>query len=313
MESMMALRAHTRGGPEVLVYESAPRPTPGDGELLIAVHAAAITFAELTWPATWTSGGVDRTPIIPSHEFSGVVAAVADGATGVSVGDEVYGLVPFERDGAAAEYVSVPATHVAARPRKVSHVTAAAVPLPGLTAWQALVDHAAIAQGDQVLVHGSAGGVGAFVTQLASGLGARVTGTGRTAHVAHARALGAERVIDVDREPLDAVPRMYDAVIDAVGRNTPEALFAALRPGGVLVTLQEPPSQEMADKYGIRAVFFIVTADRKSLAELAARVDAGKLQVTVAATFPLSDGRAAFESGANPRRRPGKTVLVVRD
>jgi hypothetical protein len=105
---MMALRAHTQGGPEVLVYESAPRPTPGNDEVLIAVHAAAITFAELTWPETWASGGVDRTPVIPSHEFSGVVAEVGDGVTGLSTGDEVYGLVPFDRDGAAAEYVSVP-------------------------------------------------------------------------------------------------------------------------------------------------------------------------------------------------------------
>ena len=313
MESMMALRAHTRGGPEVLVYESAPRPTPGDGELLVAVHAAAITFAELTWPETWTSGGVDRTPIIPSHEFSGVVAAVAGGVTDVSVGDEVYGLVPFDRDGAAAEYVSVPATHVARKPRTVSHVVAAAVVLPALTAWEALVDHAAVAPGDHVLVHGAAGGVGGFVTQLAGGLGARVTATAHTADVAHVRALGAERVIEIERESLDGATGMFDAVIDAVGGNVPEALFAALRPGGILVTLQEPPSQEMADKYGIRAVFFIVTADRKRLAELAALVDAGKLEITVAATFPLAVGRAAFESGATRRRRPGKTVLVVRD
>ncbi len=113
--SMMALRAHTRGGPEVLVYESAPQVTPGIDEVLVAVHAAAITFAELTWPETWTSGGVDRTPVIPSHEFSGVATEVGDSVTGLSAGDEVYGLVPFDRDGAAAEYVSVPATNVALR------------------------------------------------------------------------------------------------------------------------------------------------------------------------------------------------------
>src|ERR1700741_494219 len=110
MGSMMALRAHTQGGPEVLVYETAPRPTPRDGELLIAVHAAAITFAELTWPETWTPDGVDRTPVILSHEFSGVVAEPGAGVTGSTAGDEVYGLVPFDRDGAAAEYVTVPAT-----------------------------------------------------------------------------------------------------------------------------------------------------------------------------------------------------------
>jgi NADPH:quinone reductase-like Zn-dependent oxidoreductase len=313
MGNMMALRAHTRGGPEVLVYESAPRPTPGNGEVLIAVHAAAITFAELTWPETWASGGVDRTPVIPSHEFSGVVAEVGDGVTGLSAGDDVYGLVPFDRDGAAAEYVSVPATSVAARPATVSHVVAAAAALPALTAWEALVDHAAVQPGQRVLVHGSAGGVGSFVTQLATALGASVTGTAHAPDVAHVLALGAERVINVEQESLDAEKGVFDVVIDAVGANTPEGLFAALRRGGRLITLQEPPSQEMADKYGVTALFFIVTAERDGLARLADMIDTGKLKVNVAATFPLADGRAAYESGAIRRSRPGKTVLVVRD
>jgi NADPH:quinone reductase-like Zn-dependent oxidoreductase len=313
MRTMMALRAHTRGGPEVLVYESAPRPTPENGEVLIAVHAAAITFAELTWPETWASGGVDRTPVIPSHEFSGVVAEVGDGLTGLSAGDDVYGLVPFDRDGAAAEYVSVPATSVAARPRTVPHVVAAAAVLPALTAWEALVDHAAVQPGQRVLVHGSAGGVGSFVTQLATELGASVTGTAHAPDVAYVLGLGAERVINVEQESLDAETGVFDAVIDAVGGNTPESLFAALRRGGRLITLQEPPSQEMADKYGVTALFFIVTAERDRLARLADMIDTGKLKVSVAATFPLADGRAAYESGAVRRRRPGKTVLVVRD
>src|SRR3954453_9419669 len=194
---MRALRAHTRGGPEGLVYESAPPPTPGDGELLIAVHAAAITFDELTWPETWSSDGVDRTPIVPSHEFSGVVAQVGPGVTDVSVGDEVYGLVPFDRDGAAAEYVCVPVGFVAAKPRTVSHVVAAAAALPGLTAREALVELAALKEGDRVLVHGSAGGVGAFVTQMARALGARVTGTAHTKDVAHGGSLGAAPVSPV--------------------------------------------------------------------------------------------------------------------
>ena len=313
MGSMMALRGHTRGGPEVLVYESAPRPTPGDGEVLVAVHAAAITFDELTWPETWASGRVDRTPIIPSHEFSGVVATVGDGVTGVSIGDEVYGLVPFDRDGAAAEYVSVPATSVAARPRTVSHVVAAAAVLPALTAWEALVDHAAVQPGQRVLVHGGAGGVGAFVTQLATALGARVTSTAHTPDVEHVLALGAERVINTDQESLDAETGVFDVVIDAVGRDVPEALFAALRRGGRLITLQEPPSQELADKYGVTALFFIVTVEPDGLARIADMIDTGKLKVGVAATFPLAEGRAAYESGAVRRRRPGKTVLVVRE
>jgi NADPH:quinone reductase-like Zn-dependent oxidoreductase len=313
MATMRALRAHTQGGPEVLVFESAPRPTPKVGELLIAVHAAGITFDELTWPETWSSDGVSRTPIVPSHEFSGVVAEVGGGVTGVSVGDEVYGLVPFDRDGAAAEYVCVPTGFVATKPRTVPHVVAAAAALPALTAWEALVEHAAVKAGDRVLVHGSAGGVGAFVTQLASALGARVTGTAHTKDVAYVRALGAERVIDVDHEALDAETGVFDIAIDAVGALTPESLFAALRRGGRLLVLQEPPSQELADKYGVTAEFFIVTAERERLERLAEMIDAGKLQAAVAATFPLAEGRAAYESGGTRRQRPGKTVLVVRD
>src|SRR3954470_2284586 len=266
MATMRALRAHTRGGPEVLVYESAPRPTASDGELLVAVHAAAITFDELAWPETWSSDGVDRTPIVPSHEFSGVVAEVGPGVTDVSVGDEVYGLVPFDRDGAAAEYVRVPAGFVAAKPRTVPHVVAAAAPLPGLTAREALVEHAALKAGDRVLVHGSAGGVGAFLTQMATASGARVTGTAHTKDVAYVSSLGAERVIDVDHAALDDERGGFALAIDAVGAPTPEALFATPRRGGRLVVLQEPPSQELADKYGVTADFFIVTVDRERLA-----------------------------------------------
>ena len=311
--NMMALRAHSQGGPEVLVYESAPRPNPGKDEVLVAVHAAAITFAELTWPETWTSGGVDRTPIIPSHEFSGVATEVGDGVTGLSARNELYGLVPFDRDGAAAEYVSVPATSVATRPRTVSHVVAAAAVLPALTAWEALVDQAKVQPGQRVLVRGGAGGVGAFVTQLARALGASVTATVHAPDAEYVLALGAERAITNEQESLDAEKGVFDAVIDAVGQETPEALFAALRPGGRLITLQEPPSQETADKYGVTALFFVVTANRERLSQVADMIDAGKLKVSVAATFPLADGQAAYQSGASRRHRPGKTVLVVRD
>jgi NADPH:quinone reductase-like Zn-dependent oxidoreductase len=311
---MMALRAHTRGGPEVRVYESAPRPARRDGEVLIAVQAAAITFAELTWPETWVSGGVDRTPVIPSHEFSGVVAEVGDDVTGLSAGDLVYGLVPFDRDGAAADYVSVPATSVATRPRTVSPIVAAAAVLPALTAWEALVEHAAVQPGQRVLVHGGAGGVGSFLTQLAAALEAEVTCTVRAApDVRHALALGAARVMNTDQEPLDAETGVFDVVIDAVGRDVPEALFAVLRRGGRLITLQEPPSEELAEKYGVTAFFFIVTAERHHLARLADEIDTGTQKVSVAATFPLAEGRAAYESGAFRRRHPGKTVLVIRD
>ena len=192
----MALRAHARGGPEQLVYEQAPVPVPGPGEALIAVHAAAITFAELTWDLSWTTkDGRDRTPVIPSHEMSGTVAGIADGVTNVTVGDEVCGLIEFDRDGAAAEYVTVPAGELAAKPRSVSHADTATLPLAALTAWQALVDYAAVEPGEQVLVTGGAGGVGAFAVQLAAILGAQVSATGRARDADYVRSLGAQAFV----------------------------------------------------------------------------------------------------------------------
>ena len=311
--SMTALRAHRRGGPEVLVPESAPVPVPASDEVLLRVHAAAITFAELTWEETWTRDGADRTPVVPAHEVSGTVVATGGPDLGLAVGDEVYGLVRFDRDGGAAEYVAVPAADLAAAPRTTSHVEAAALPLAALTAWQALHDHAGLQTGEDVLVHGGAGGVGAFAVQLAQAAGARVTATARAADVDLVRGLGAGRVVDYEREAFDADGRVFDVVLDTIGGETLDRSFDVLRPGGRLVTLQAPPDPERARAAGVDATFFIVTPDRDELARIAGLVDADHLQVLVAATFPLAEGRAAFESGRDPHRRPGKTVLLVDD
>jgi NADPH:quinone reductase-like Zn-dependent oxidoreductase len=299
LTEMTALRAHRRGGPEVLVVERAPVPVPAPGEVLVAVHAAAITFDELTWEETWA-----RTPVIPSHEVSGVIAETASGVTGFKPGDDVYGLIGFDRDGAAAEFVAVPAADLAAKPSTVSHVHAAALPLAGLTALQALVDHAAVQPGDEVLVHGGAGGVGGLTVQLAAILGAHVTATVRSDAAELVRGFGARRVIDVRSETFDATGA-YDVVIDTVGGETLNRSFGVLRRAGRLVTLSAPPPA------GTTATFFIVTPNRNQLAELAELVDGSWLHVPLAKTFPLAEGREAFESGRRPNRRPGKTVLVV--
>lgn len=308
---MQALRAHTRGGPEVLVYEQAAAPTVGDGEILVAVHAAAITFAELSWDETWTRNGIDRTPIIPSHEFSGAVAGMGSGVAGFAIGDAVFGVVPFDRDGAAAECVAVPADSAAPKPASLSHVEAAALPLPALTAQQALFDHARLAAGEHVLVHGGAGGVGAYAIQLAATAGADVTATTIGA-VDYVRQLGAHHVIDIRADGFPTSTGAFDVVIDTVGGDTLDRSYALLRPGGRLVTLQTPPDQNRAAELGITATFFIVTIDTAALTRVAAFADSGALRVTVAATFPLSEGRAAYASGAQSGRRPGKTVLTVR-
>lgn len=310
LTEMTALRAHRRGGPEQLVVERAPVPAPAAGEVLVAVHAAAITFDELTWEETWTRDGVSRTPVIPSHEVSGVVSEAASGVVDFAPGDEVYGLIGFDRDGAAAEFVCVPAADLAAKPSTTSHVVTAALPLAGLTAWQALVDHAGVRAGDAVLVHGGAGGVGALTVQLAAMLGARVTATVRSDAGELVRGYGAVRVIDVRTESFD--DGVYDVVIDTVGGETLGRSFPVLRRGGRLVTLSAPPPAGKADEYGVTATFFIVVPNRDQLVELAALVDSGRLRVEIAETFPLENGREAFESGRRPVRRAGKTVIVIR-
>src|SRR5690349_18032048 len=176
---MKAVRLHTRGGPEALAYEDAPRPEPGDGEVLIQVHAAAVTPTEFQWAPTWTtrSGEPRPFPLILGHEFSGIVAAVGRGVTAPTVGEPVYGLNDWFRDGAQAEYCVARADEVAAKPGSVDHVQAAAVPISALTAWQGLFDRAQLAAGERVLLHGAAGAVGLFAVQLARWRGTQVTGT----------------------------------------------------------------------------------------------------------------------------------------
>ena len=314
-DTMMALRAHARGGPEQLVYEAAPVPVPGPGEALAAVHAAAITFAELSWDESWTTrDGRDRTPVIPSHEVSGTVAALGPGADGLTVGAEVYGLIDFDRDGAAAEYVTVPAAHLAARPRSVSDEEAATLPLAALTAWQALVDHAALEPGERVLVQGGAGGVGSYAVQLAVILGGAVAATGHAGQRDFVLGLGATTFLAPgagDTAGYKAVaPDGFDVVIDTIGGAVLDASYELTRRGGRLVTLSAPPSADKAAALGVHAMFFIVTPDAAELARLAGLVDEGRLRPVVSQVFPLRDGRLAFESATKPHP-PGKTVLLV--
>ena len=198
----------------------------------MAVHAAGITFDELSWDLSWTTrDGADRTPMIPSHEVSGTVAATGPGVTGLAPGDEVYALIDFDRDGAAAEYVTVPASALAARPRSVSHVQAATLPLAALTAWQALVDHASVKRGERVLVQGGAGGVGVYAIQLAAVLSAQVTATGRSQSEAFVRDLGAQEFIS-SRALGRGAAADQDVVIDTVGGQVLADSFALLRRGG---------------------------------------------------------------------------------
>ena len=221
-------------------------------------------------------------------------------------------MAPFDRDGAAAEYVAVPVDHVAAKPRSLSHVAAAALPLAASTAWQALTRHAQVLPGERVLVHGGAGGVGAFAVQIALSMAADVTATVRGNQVGFVEQLGAHRVIDIDREPFDADGSRYDVIIDTVGGDTLRRSFAVMRPGGRLVTLQAPPDPVLAREHDVRATFFVVSADRATLGAVAHLADSGQLNPQIARAFPLAQGRVAY---GRPRvtsgHPPGKTILTI--
>jgi NADPH:quinone reductase-like Zn-dependent oxidoreductase len=310
-QSMWALRLGERGGPEQLAYEQAPRPYVGTGDALVRVHAASFTPTELTWPSTWVDhAGHDRRPTIPAHEVSGVVEALGYGTVGVAVGQAVYGLTDWYRDGAAAEYVAVEARNLAPKPRSLSHVEAATVSLAGLTASQALFDYGGLVAGQRVLIHGAGGGVGVFATQLARAAGATVIGTGRAWARELVGELGASCFIDVERERFEDVVGQVDMVFDLVGGEVLERSWSVLKPGGVLVSVVQDPDESQARRGGARGVFFVVEADRTELIELARRIVAGQLRPIVGEVLPLARGRDAFRR-KDSRGIPGKTVLQV--
>jgi NADPH:quinone reductase-like Zn-dependent oxidoreductase len=308
---MKAIRLHARGGLEQLIFEEAPEPVLEAGDALVRVGACAITPKELSWDATFaTRDGAGRLPTIPGHELSGVVAEVAPDVTEVRVGDAVYGLTDFWRDGAAAEYVAVRAADLAPRPETLNDAQAAAVPLSALTAWQALFDHAGLAKGRRVLIHGAAGGVGTFAVQLAHLLGARVIATGAARNADFLRELGADEVIDYTAVRFEDQVRDVDVALDTVGGDTMDRSWKVLRRGGVLVSVAGPPAADKAAAHGVRGVFFIVKPSRTQLIELARLIEAGKLRPVVEAIVPLEQARDAFERGLNGHKR-GKLVLGV--
>jgi NADPH:quinone reductase-like Zn-dependent oxidoreductase len=286
------MRAIRLRAPGELVLEEIERPRPEADEALVRVHAAAITRDELDWP-------VDRLPAIPSYELSGMVDAVGADA-GVAVGDAVYALTPFDRDGVAAEYAAVPASLLAPKPRSLSHVESAAVPLAGLSAWQGLFEHGRLEAGQRVLIHGAGGGVGHLAVQLARRHGAYVIGT--ASHGA-AESLGVDELLDATAE-LDSLDPV-DLVFDTAGGDRLARSAAVVRPGGRVVSIAEEPPPG-----AVGAVYFVVEPNRGQLVELAALVDGGDLRPAIDSVFPLADAPAAFARSMSPGKN-GKVVLSV--
>lgn len=283
-----------------------PMPEAAGNDVLVEVHASGFTPGELTWPGTWTDRlGRDRTPSIPGHEVAGVVSALGYGTRSLTVGQRVFGLADWTRDGTLAEYVAVEARNLAPLPGDIEFTVGASLPISGLTAWQGLFVHGRFEAGQSVLIHGAAGGVGSVVTQLAHDAGAYIIGTGRAADRQAALDFGAHEFVDLDKDALVDVGAV-DLVFDVIGGEIGRQSAGVVRAGGMLVTIAGPPEGQPKD--GL-AVDFVVEADRAQLGEIAQRVRDGRLRTNVGRVADLDDAVAAF----NPAERvKGKTIVRVR-
>jgi len=305
---MKAIRTHDQTGISGLVFEEAPDPRPMFCEVLVKVEACGITHNELDWPIWTCRAGHQRTSVIPGHEVSGVVAALGFGTAGLAVGDEVYGLTDQLRDGAAAEFVAMEARNLAAKPRTVDHVHAAAVPRAGLTAWQGLFDHGKLAAGQTVVIHGAGGAVGSMAVQLARWMGAQVIGTGREHSRQLATDLGADRYLALDEgNSLDEVAGQADLVFDGIGGDVLADSPALLRPGGRLITIKAD-SPLPTGRDDITSLVFIQESSRAQLAELARLIDEGHLRPQVGAIYPLAEAVTAYSAKA-AGGIPGRIIL----
>jgi NADPH:quinone reductase-like Zn-dependent oxidoreductase len=300
--TMSAIRLLWPRGIDGLAVEQVEIPPVGSGEALVRVHAAAITRDELSWP-------LDRLPAIPSYELSGVVAALGHDVSDLAVGDAVWALTSFDRDGAAAEYTVVPVSFLAPKPRTLGHVESAAIPLPGLTAWQGLFERGRLREGERVLIQGAAGGVGQFATQLARWCGAYVIGTTSSgAALENVRSLGADEAIDRSAVRFEQALDPVDLVFDTVGGEVLARSRTVLREGGRLVSIAEEAPKPVSEK--TETMYFVVEPNSAQLIELARLVDDGIVRPVIDAVFPLAEARAAFERVTMPSTR-GKVVFKV--
>ncbi|MEJ8632763.1 NADP-dependent oxidoreductase [Streptomyces sp. MS2.AVA.5] len=303
---MQAITVRDReAGASGLALTELPYPHAAGNDVVVRVHAAGFTRGELAWPGTWTDrAGRDRTPSVPGHELSGVVAELGYGTTGLTVGQRVFGLADWTRDGSLAEYTAVEARNLAPLPSDTDHTVAAALPVSGLTAWQGLFDHGRLTAGQTVLIHGAAGSVGSIAVQLAREVGARVVATGRSADRGIALGLGADVFVDLDADRLEDAGSV-DVLFDVIGGEILDRSAALVRAGGTLVTVAAPPTVKPEDG---RAVFFVVEPDRARLTDLAQRLRDGRLKPIVGEVRSLAETPSVFAPG---RGRSGKTIIRI--
>ena len=305
---MKAIRIYGSSGHATVSLDEVAVPKPATGEVLIRVHATAVTPGELEWYPTWhTPEGAPRVHAVPGHEFSGVVEEAGLTTEGFKKGDAVYGLNSWFFEGAAAEYCLTTPAEIAPKPETIDHVQASVVPISGLTAWQALFEHGKLTAGQKVLIHGGAGGVGSFAIQLAVWKGAFVATTVSEPNIGFVQSLGASEVIDYRKTKFEEQVRDADLVLDLVGGDTFRRSFSAIKEGGKVITVAT--SSESADDPKVKAAFFIVEPSREQLTELARLLDAGILRPIVSEVVPIATAAEAFL--VSKKAAPGKVVLRV--
>ena len=312
-DTMKAVRIHNFGGPEVLRYEDAPRPKPAPNEVLIRVNAAGVN------PVDWKirEGHLkqlveNKFHLILGWDLSGVVEQVGAKVSQFKKGDEVFSKPDTSRDGDYAEYIVVREFEVALKPKSLHHVYAAAVPLAGLTAWQALFDIGKLQPGQRILIHGGSGGVGHFAIQFARWKGAYVYATASTKNQELICRLGAHKTIDYTKERFEEVADKIDIVLDTIGADTQERSWKVLKKGGLLASIVQPPDTEKAKEFGVRGEFVWSQPNGKQLAEIAGLIDSGNIKVVLDRILPLSEARRAHELSKTGHAR-GKIVLRVKE
>jgi NADPH:quinone reductase-like Zn-dependent oxidoreductase len=300
---------HADQGP-VLIATELPQPEPGEGELLIRVRAVGVTQPELGWyPTTHAKDGTPRRGAVPGHEFSGVIAALGKNTKGFEVGQDIYGMSDWFRNGAIAEFCVTQPQSIAPKPRTLTHEAAATVPIGALTAWQGLFERARMQPGERVLVHGGAGAVGLFAVQLAHQHGAHVISTASQKNLQLVAELGADDVIDYKASRFEDRSGKVDVVFDTAGGDTLDRSWSVLHPAGRLVTIVSDLPQNAEQR--VKDAFFIVEPSQKQLLEVAALLDAGKLKTYVNAVVPFEQASDAYSGTVQGKLGYGKVVVVI--
>ncbi len=295
-----------KAGTAAMKLVERPDPRAAINDVVVEIHASGFVSTELEWPSTWTDrSDRDRTPSIPGHELAGVVTSLGYGTTGLSLGQRVFGLADWHRDGTLAQYLAIEARNLAPLPGDVDFTVGASLPISGLTAWQGLFEHGRLRAGQSVIAHGAAGAVGSMVAQLAREAGAHVIGTGRAADRQKALDFGAHEFIDLDNDKLEDVGGV-DLVFDVIGGEIGTRSARLIRAGGTLVSVVGPAEARLDD---VRLIDFVVESDRAQLTEIVQRVRDGRLRTNIGTVATLDDAVATFNS---TQRRAGKTVIRVR-